>query len=204
MINKPNISNETLINPDDPRFFIYSKLKSYQPDDENEEKMRQATVEFILANPNCFERSLQTGHVNGSAWVMSPDRNQALLSHHRKLDMWMQLGGHSDGNPNTLDVAYREAMEESGLSDITVASQEIFDIDVHTIPARGDEPEHIHYDIRWLFEANPNTPLIVSSESKDLKWLSLEQIRSHDNVTASIPRMLRKSFELKDIESKKG
>ena len=193
-----NTTNESLIKLDDQRFFIFEKLESYKPEDANEERMRQQTVEFILANPNCFERSLQIGHVTGSAWIISSDRSQALLTHHRKLDRWMQLGGHSDGNPNTLDVAFREATEESGLSDIKIASNKIFDIDVHLIPARGEEPEHFHYDIRWLFEADLKIPLIISSESKDLKWLPLEQIILDDNTTESIPRMVKKTFKLKN------
>jgi len=73
------------------------------------------TVELVTAHPDCLLRSCLPGHVTGSAWIVSPDRSQTLLTLHRKLGKWLQLGGHADGDPNLLAVAMREAVEESGL-----------------------------------------------------------------------------------------
>lgn len=72
-------------------------------------------VAFVEDEPRCFERDCWRGHVTGSAWLVDPDRSAVLLTHHRKLNIWVQLGGHSDGDPDTLAVAQREAEEESGL-----------------------------------------------------------------------------------------
>lgn len=147
---------------------------------------------FVRRQPDCFERScFMDGHVTGSAWIVCPRRRRVLLTHHRKLHKWLQLGGHSDGDSNTLRVAKREAEEESGLM-VKAIDERVFDIDIHTIPARGVEPEHKHYDIRFLFEADDSAPLTVSDESIDLRWLAIEDLSSLTSEE-SVLRMARKT-----------
>ena len=126
---------------------------------------------FVQANSDCFERSLLCGHVTGSAWLVSEDNACVLLTHHKKLNRWLQLGGHADGDSDILSVALREAEEESGLSDIELACPGIFDIDIHAIPARKNEPEHFHYDVRFAFRAAGDQSFVVSDESNHLAWV---------------------------------
>jgi 8-oxo-dGTP pyrophosphatase MutT (NUDIX family) len=145
----------------------------------------------VKANALCFERSLLTGHITASALIVNKQRTHTLLTHHHKLEKWLQLGGHSDGDPDPLSVALREAKEESGVEKITPVSESIFDVDVHAIPARKNEPEHFHYDIRFLFEADDTEPLTISSESKDLAWVPLIKIEEY-TTEESIVRMVRK------------
>ena len=97
------------------------------------------------------------------------------MTHHRKLHKWLQLGGHSDGDANTLRVAQREAEEESGLC-VKPIDRKVFDIDIHTIPEHGKDPEHKHYDVRFLFEADDRASLTVSTESNDLRWIAIEEL----------------------------
>ncbi len=170
---------------------LLAKLRSYSPLDQNEKQMYEHLFRFVNEQPRCFERSLKVGHVTGSAWIVDRHRQHVLLTHHRKLDRWLQLGGHADGDPDIVNVALREAQEESGIEQITLLSENIYDIDVHTIPARGDEPEHYHYDVRFLLEADRNTPLVVSSESKDLAWVPVKNLREHTE-DRSILRMAEK------------
>ena len=146
---------------------------------------------FIRANPDCFERSLPEGHVTGSAWIVEPDGSRVLLTHHRKLDAWLQLGGHADGDPDVLAVALKEAREESGLQDFEVPDQGIFDLDIHLIPERKGIPAHWHYDIRYLLTANGSTSYIVSEESHDLRWVPLDEVASL-TTDDSMLRMLGK------------
>jgi 8-oxo-dGTP pyrophosphatase MutT (NUDIX family) len=153
--------------------------------------MRRELVEFVEAHENCFERSLQIGHVTGSAWIVDPDRTHTLLHHHGKLDRWLQLGGHADGDSDVRNVALREAREESGLTSVRPVSADIFDVDVHCIPARGAEPEHFHYDVRYLFEADRSEPLRITNESKDLQWVRLDRVEELTQEE-SILRMVRK------------
>lgn len=157
--------------------------------------MCQRLAAFVGAHEACFERSLQIGHVTGSAWIVDRSRAYTLLTHHGKLDKWLQLGGHADGESNVLNVALREALEESGLTSVRPITDEIFDVDIHPIPARGDEPEHFHYDIRFLLEADRGEPLQISSESKDLQWIAIERV-SELTQEESVLRMVRKTLAL--------
>lgn len=177
------------------RQFLAQKLAQHTPFDDNEAQMLAQIVHFIDEYEECFERSLKVGHITGSAWIIDLDRTHALLTHHRKLDRWLQLGGHSDGDSNTLNVAMREGLEESGLQTLRPVTEAIFDVDVHLIPARKDEPDHYHYDVRFLLEADRNTPLVISEESKELAWVPLAGILDL-NPDASIKRMVEKSLAL--------
>jgi len=177
------------------RIFLQDKLKQHQPFDADEAEMLQQIIEFVAEHESCFERSLSIGHITGSAWIIDHQRSHVLLTHHRKLDRWLQLGGHSDGDSDTLAVALREGREESGLEELQPVSDAIFDVDVHLIPARGDEPAHYHYDVRFLLAADRHSPLTISSESKDLGWVTLDETLQL-SPEPSIQRMVAKSRNL--------
>lgn len=156
------------------------------------DKMR----EFIQRRPDCFERSCLEGHITGSAWLVNEREDKALLTLHHKLKRWMQTGGHADGNQNPLQAALREAEEESGISGITPISTDIFDIDIHRIPARPDkgEPEHWHYDIRYLLKA-PHEQFTISPESDDLAWWHATDFSTRIAETdVSVQRMAKRFF----------
>ena len=146
---------------------------------------------FIAAHPDCLRRTCREGHLTASAWIRDAARMRVLLTHHRKLDRWLQLGGHVDGEADLAAAALREAREESGLTRLRLVSPEVFDVDRHRIPARGAEPEHWHLDVRFLIEADPEEALTVSSESRDLAWVSLRDV-VRLNADESLARMVRK------------
>ncbi len=147
----------------------------------------------LLKQPTCFERTHLPGHITGSAWVVDPSHRQALLVHHAKLNKWVQPGGHADGDENILQVALREAEEETGLKNLRVVSTTPFDVDIHLIPKRTDFPEHFHFDIRFLLEASLDDKIIVSDESHDVKWITLESLEDY-NPERSVLRMKIKSL----------
>ncbi|MBL6448359.1 NUDIX hydrolase [Fulvivirga sp. 29W222] len=173
---------------------LIKKLNKYSPEFEAEKEFRASFLSFIERNINCFERSLKEGHITGSAWIINETSTKALLTHHHKLNRWLQLGGHADGDPDIINVATKEALEESGLKSIRLVSKSIFDIDIHTIPARKADPEHLHYDIRFLFKADENEPLVISSESKDLAWVEMDKLETLVESNDSIIRMMQKSL----------
>ena len=175
------------------RIPLLNMLRAYQPYDRDERDMYETLIRFVETENDCFDRSLQHGHVTGSAWIVDYSHSKVLLTHHRKLDRWLQLGGHADGDADILRVALREAREESGISDIRPMSEDIFDVDVHPIPARDAEPRHLHYDVRFLLEADASSPLVVSSESKDLAWVSLSEL-TQLTTEQSIIRMMEKTL----------
>jgi 8-oxo-dGTP pyrophosphatase MutT (NUDIX family) len=176
------------------RAAVLALLRSHaaHPLDANEAAMAAATIEFVETHADCLLRSCVTGHLTGSAWIVSPDRRRTLLTHHHKLDKWLQLGGHADGDPDLTAVAMREAHEESGLTHLQLVRPDIFDVDRHWIPARKTDPGHYHYDLRFLVTADPAEPLQISSESKDLGWVELERV-TQLNPEESMARMVRKT-----------
>lgn len=153
-------------------------LYSYRQRYPQEQRCATRFLAFVQKHPDCFERSLGIGHVTGSAWVVSADSARVLLTHHRKLDIWVQLGGHADGACNIFDVARQEALEESGLPRLQPVSDAIFDIDIHRIPERKNEPAHEHYDVRFAFRADDTATLKVSEESHALAWIEISDIES--------------------------
>lgn len=126
------------------------------------------------------------GHVTGSAFVLSPDGQSTLLTYHRKLNRWLQLGGHCDSMPDARATALREAQEESGIPGITLLREAVFDIDIHEIPATAREPAHLHYDIRYLMQAQ-TTAFTASDESHALAWVPLDQLDAYTQA----PSVLR-------------
>lgn len=155
--------------------------------------MTAEIIRFAEAHPDCLLRSCVPGHLTGSAWVVSPDRKRTLLTHHHKLDKWLQLGGHADGDGDLLAVALREAREESGLTRLRPVGTAVFDVDRHWIPPRKTEPGHYHHDLRFLIEADPDEPLVISSESKDLAWVGIDRVTAL-NPEESMARMVRKTL----------
>ena len=137
-----------------------------------------------------FTRERLAGHFTGSAWLVSSDGQRALLTHHRKLQRWLQLGGHADGDHDLTAVALREAEEESGLPGLTLASADIFDLDRHWIPERKDVPGHWHYDVRYVVVAGSNEAFVVSEESLELAWRPVAEIASDEDE--SMRRMARR------------
>jgi 8-oxo-dGTP pyrophosphatase MutT (NUDIX family) len=174
------------------RASLLDELEAYCPADPRERMMLIEITAFVRAHPDCFERERSIGHVTASAWVVDEDRTHALLTHHRKLGRWLQLGGHADGDDDVRRVALREAREESGLTAIRFAQTALYDVDVHPIPARGPEPAHKHYDVRFAFVADRAEPTTVSDESHELAWFPLGAL-SATAVDESVQRLARKT-----------
>jgi len=147
--------------------------------------------ELASTDANAARRERQAGHLTGSAWLVTADGERVLLTHHRKLDRWLQLGGHADGDADLARVALREAEEESGLLDLEVDTI-VFDLDRHRIPARGDEPEHWHYDVRFVVRARGSEAFVVGEESHALAWRDVAEIARDDAADVSLRRMARK------------
>lgn len=159
-------------------------------------------AQLVTTSPTCFERTCRPGHITGSAWVLSHDHTQCLLLHHRKLNRWLQPGGHADGDNDVAAVALREAQEESGLKQLELQQTDgqlvPLDLDVHVIPARyaadGQlvEDAHEHHDVRFLLIAAAGQSLSLSDESHDLRWFSRQEVL---NLTdeESVLRMMRKA-----------
>ena len=151
---------------------------------------------FVEQNEDCFDRALTRGHVTGSAWLVDRTGTRVLLTHHRKLNRWLQPGGHADGNSDIAQVAMREAEEESGIKALSLVSKDLFDIDIHLIPEAADVPAHYHYDCRFLVRCEGDETFTVSEESHDLAWVPMDRITEFTSEE-SVLRMKRKSRRIR-------
>lgn len=148
-------------------------------------------LEFARRQSRCFERSTREGHFTGSAWLVSADGERVLLTHHRKLGRWLQLGGHADGDADLAAVALREAEEESGVEGLRVEAA-IFDLDRHPIPARAEEPTHWHYDVRFVVRATWSEAYALNEESLELAWRPIDALARDAATDESLRRMAQK------------
>jgi len=140
---------------------------------------------------NPFVRERLQGHFTASAWLVSADGQRVLLTHHRKLGRWLQLGGHADGERDLSAVALREAEEESGLQGLSIISA-IFDLDRHWIPEHMQTPGHWHYDVRYLVYAGADEAFVVSPESLALAWRDIAALAQDPQTGMSLRRMAGK------------
>jgi len=184
--------------PDDERPMhrnqLLTLLRDYRTRFIDEAAMVAKTRRFVLEHENCFDRKLAHGHISGSAWVVNPGRDHVFLLHHRKLNLWLQPGGHADNNHDIIDVALSETAEESGADPgrVHLLSDRIFDIDVHSVPATPMEPRHEHYDIRFLVELDDRQHLPGNDESHEVAWVPLHQVMRLNNMR-SMNRMVQKT-----------
>lgn len=155
-----------------------------------------AEFEALLGQEDApFTRRRVAGHFTGSAWLVDCSGTRVLLTHHRKLRRWLQLGGHADGETDLAQVAWREATEESGLYGLRVEA-EVFDLDRHWIPERGDEPGHWHYDVRHVVRTGSDQAFVVGEESLELAWREIAPMAAVGTdavgTDESLRRMARK------------
>lgn len=177
---------------------LLSLLQGYRTPFNTEAGYINRIRRFVERHENCFDSHLWPGHVTGSVWVVNPARDRVLLLHHRKHNQWFQPGGHADGDADILRVALRETHEETGLpyNEIRLVDGGIFDVDIHTIPATHRDPEHTHYDIRFLVEIDDRLAVPGNDESHQVLWVALESV-SRFNNNLSTWRMLEKTRRLR-------
>ena len=134
--------------------------------------------DFLRRHPeDAHLRTQLEGHLTGSGFVLDASRTRVLLLHHARLDRWLQPGGHGEGETDPRLIALREIEEETGLTGLEALNGgALFDVDVHGIPARKDEPAHLHLDLRYAFIAPPGAEPRVSSESRALRWVPLSEL----------------------------
>jgi 8-oxo-dGTP pyrophosphatase MutT (NUDIX family) len=161
------------------RAALLTSLEQHVPADDEESSDRERILAFVRSHPSPFDRAITEGHLTGSAITVSADGGRVLLLHHRKLDRWLQPGGHGDpGETNGEEVALREACEETGIRGLALhpTAPRPLDVDVHQIPARGDEPTHEHLDLRYLVIAPRDAALTPDlAELRAIRWVEWEE-----------------------------
>jgi 8-oxo-dGTP pyrophosphatase MutT (NUDIX family) len=159
-----------------------SLLDALAPTDARELEHKQRMLQLLRETPEPFSRAqFAPGHVTASAFILNQTRDALLLILHAKLQLWLQPGGHVDEtDPDVLHSAEREVREETGLEDLVPAQPGLFDVDVHRIPARGSQPAHEHFDVRFAVTSQGARP-VAGSDARDVRWVPLVDLL--DNST---------------------
>ena len=177
---------------------VRGQLLGYAPGDENEVRFVARMRELCGAESACERSHFEPGHFTASAFVLSPDRRDLVLIHHKKLGIWVQPGGHVEpSDADLISAARREVLEEVGLAELELLQRGgslLFDVDIHEIPARKQEPAHEHFDVRFAFVAKTRE-LVPSEEVLDLRWVPLDAVQSIA-TDDSVLRAVRKLREL--------
>ncbi len=175
---------------------LLDSLLAHSPADAREARDLRLILDFVSRQPDPFDRRIVEGHLTGSAFVVSPPGDRVLLLRHKKLGRWLQPGGHADAGERAGEaVALREAVEETGIEGLALhgSAPRPLDVDVHQIPARGEEPAHLHLDLRYLLVAPAVATLRrVPDESDDLRWFGWNELRGLD-LDAGVVRALAKA-----------
>ena len=155
--------------------YARAAIEAYVPRDEHQAGERARMLAFCDEHDDALLRTCVPGHLTASALIVDASGERALLTHHKKLEKWLQLGGHCDGEANLAASALRECWEESGIEGLRIHPA-IVDLDIHTIPARKQEPEHLHLDSRFLVFAPEGATETVSEESIALGWVAVSEL----------------------------
>jgi len=179
---------------------LIEHIKQYAPYDNTEKIEKNRFLNFLENNQNVYSRQNLTGHLTASSWIVNQDFSQALLIHHNIYNCWAPLGGHADNHTNLPEVAIQEAKEESGLNELTLINDDILDLSVMLVQPhqkRGKHvPLHLHFDIRYLLQADNNQPLkIAEKEVSAVKWFSTDEITKLDiDIMPVVKRVIKKSL----------
>jgi 8-oxo-dGTP pyrophosphatase MutT (NUDIX family) len=181
---------------DPARAALRDALLRHVPGDAREAADLATILRLVETEPGCFSRkTFAPGHVTGSGFIVHSGSRQVLLHYHRRLDAWLQMGGHDEGEGDPRATALREGAEESGLEDLALLSPEILDVDVHPIPAGKGEPPHLHHDVRYgLVTQTPDAIVRDDAESADLRWFGFEEAAdamADPDATRALARLAR-------------
>jgi len=163
------------------------------PGDERERACLARVRALLSTSADPFTRR-ERGHVTGSAVIARPAGDAFLLVHHRRLDRWLQPGGHVEpGDATVFDAARREAMEETGVEALeSPIGPRVLDVDVHPIPASADRPEHVHFDLRYLLTTRADSLSVQAEEVRGAAWFTLPEAVA-SGIDPSLERALRKA-----------
>ena len=181
-------------------FEIFKSLENYFQVNKQETSFEKIIKGIKYSGIELFKRNCYPYHFTASAWIVDKERNHTLLIFHKNLQMWIQPGGHADGETNLSKVALKEAQEETGLKSACLTNERVFDFDITPIPAFKNIPAHSHLDARFVIEADIKEPITESEEILGAKWFPINNISDKIN-DEGVLRMAQKTLLLNTIKA---
>ena len=160
---------------------IFDRIAAYQPCCEQEVNDRRLMLRYAALFDDLFTRKNELAHMTASAWVVTPERDRALMAYHNLYDSWSWLGGHADGDPDLLAVALREVREESGVQHVRPVSDEIFSLEILPVAQHFKRGKfvsaHLHLNVTYLLEADAADALRCKpDENSGVRWFRPEDV----------------------------
>lgn len=159
---------------------LKQQIQAYTPYNAQEEKDQEIILQYIETFNNLLTRENEFAHFTASAWLVNKERTKVLMAYHNIYNSWSWVGGHADGEEDLLQVAIKEAKEETGLVNVAPVTEEIYSIEILGVPAhekRGKHvATHVHLNVTYLLEANDDeSTYIKPDENSDLKWMGIDE-----------------------------
>ena len=190
---------------------LKEQIENYKPYNEQEEKDKEIMLKYINTFDDVLTRNNEFGHFTASSWAVNKERTKVLMIYHNIYKSWAWTGGHADGDLNLLNVALKEAKEETGLENLKVISDGIYSLEILTVSShikRGKfVPAHLHLDCCFLLEADENEQLrIKEDENSGVKWVPINEILEvtsetwvRDRIYAKIIDKMKKDGIIENI-----
>lgn len=171
---------------------LLQQLRQHRPTDDLEAAHQAQMIALLQSGGRALDRDhWEPGHFTASSFVLSPDSQKLLLIFHGKLHRWLQPGGHIDADdPHAVAAARREVLEETAIADPELLLDQPFDLDVHAIPARKNDPQHLHLDVRYLWRAR-DWAMQAGDDAQQARWVSLAEVAALES-DESVRRAVRK------------
>ncbi len=179
---------------------LFAQVQAFCPGNEQERQDQALLLDWISGEADIITRKNPTAHLTASAWVVSPDRNQVLMAYHNIYHSWAWLGGHADGDWDLAAVAAREAVEESGISNLRLLSPDPISLEILTVDGHEKRgayvSSHLHLNVTYLFEADPAASLRCKpDENSNVAWISVADIPEKSTEPWFVQRIYAKLTE---------
>ena len=176
---------------------IEQQIADYKPYNEQEAHDQAVMRQLLATQPDLFTRENQVAHMTASSWLLNATHDKVLMIYHNIYHSWTWTGGHADGDRDLLAVAKREAMEETGVTEIRAISEDIFSLEILTVDGHEKRgvyvPSHLHLNVSYLLEADEEEVLrIKPDENSGVRWFSLEEALAASSEPCMIQRVYKK------------
>ena len=176
---------------------IEQQIADYKPYNEQEAHDQAVMRQLLATQPDLFTRENLVAHMTASSWLLNATHDKVLMIYHNIYHSWAWTGGHADGDRDLLAVAKREAMEETGVTEIRTISEDIFSLEILTVDGHEKRgvyvPSHLHLNVTYLLEADPELPLrIKEDENSEIGWIGVEEIERRSTEKWFVERIYSK------------